>query len=125
MTISDKDVAPPGHVVTITADLSGKTLADVVRRLMQDVSWNEARELCRRGKVTLSGERVIDDARRVALGDVIVVTPNAPRLRANVLDESLIVHLDHDVVIVNKPVGVMSVPFDDADKNTLIDRVRM
>jgi 23S rRNA pseudouridine1911/1915/1917 synthase len=34
------------------------------------------------------------------------------------------VHLDAQLVVVNKPSGVLSVPFDDADKNTLIDRVR-
>jgi 23S rRNA pseudouridine1911/1915/1917 synthase len=114
-----------GHVMQITAELAGRTLADVVRKLREGTSWNEARELCRRGKVKRNGALATDAAQRVAEGDRIEVNPNAARLRANVLDASLLVHLDRDVVVVNKPVGLLSVPFEDDDKNTLIDRVRL
>jgi 23S rRNA pseudouridine1911/1915/1917 synthase len=105
-------------------DLAASTLAETVRHMLPGSSWNRARDLCKRGKVKRNGAVTSDAAVRVALGDRIEIDPHAKRLREHVLDESAIVHVDTDVVVVNKPAGVMSVPFDASDKNTLVDRVR-
>src|SRR3954447_2769671 len=128
-------MADTERVTLVADDLSGRTLADVVRRMRVGASWNEARELCKRGKVKRNGVIATDAAQRVAQGDAIELNENAPRLRANVLDETLLVYLDQDLVVVNKPVGLLSVPFrapqsgrgssEESEKNTLIDRVRL
>lgn len=112
------------HNLKVTQAAAERTLADTVRRMLPETSWNQARELCRRGKVRCNGEIERDAARRVQSGDEIAIDLHAPRLREHVLPESAIVHLDPDVVVVDKPAGVISVPYEPGDKNTLIDRVR-
>ena len=108
----------------VAEDLVAHTLADTVRRMLPGASWSQARELCKRGKVRRNGVVVSDAAQRVALGDQIEIDPQAKRLRENVLDENAVIHVDSDVVVVNKPADLLSVPFDATDKNTLVDRVR-
>ena len=105
-------------------DLATRTLAETVRRMLPGASWNRARDLCKRGKVRRNGVVTSDAALRVSVGDRIEIDPHARRLREHVLDENAIVHVDSDVVVVNKPAGVMSVPYEPSDKNTLVDRVR-
>ncbi len=116
------ELAPQEH--TVSAAQAGRTLAHVVRELMTELSWNKARELCQRGKVRVNGELVRDAAQRLSEGDQVEVVPNAPRVREHVLDESAVLYFDAQVVVVNKPAGLISVPFNDGDKNTLVDRVR-
>ncbi len=105
-------------------DLVTRTLADGVRHMLPNTSWNQARELCKRGKVRRNGVVANDAAERLSEGDRLEVDLHAKRLREHVLDDSAVVHVDTDLVVVNKPAGLMTVPFDPGDKNTLVDRVR-
>lgn len=111
--------------IAIDASRAGRTLADVVRQgQAEPCSWNRARELCKRGKVRRNGELETDATVRVQLGDRVSIHLQAPRVRQHVLDESLLVHIDAHVVVVSKPAGLLTVPFDASDKNTLADRLR-
>jgi 23S rRNA pseudouridine1911/1915/1917 synthase len=118
------ELAVSRHQLKITQEAAERTLADTVRRMLPETSWNQARELCRRGKVRRNGAIARDSALRVQCDDEIEIDLHAPRIREHVLPESAIVHLDPDVVVVDKPAGVLSVPYENGDKNTLIDRVR-
>jgi 23S rRNA pseudouridine1911/1915/1917 synthase len=113
------------YAVQISAEQAGCTLAHAVRALMPPpCSWAQARELCKRGKVRVNGKIINDAALRLSAGDAVEVDPHAKRMRENDLDASAIVYADAQLVVVNKPSGLLSVPFDNADKDTLIDRVR-
>ena len=104
---------------------AGRTLADVVRQgQAEPCSWSRARELCKRGKVRRNGELATDATVRVQLGDRISIDLEAPRVRQHVLDETALVYVDPHVVVVSKPAGLLTVPFDASDKNTLADRLR-
>jgi 23S rRNA pseudouridine1911/1915/1917 synthase len=74
--------------------------------------------------VTVDGQRCIDPASRVAPGAVVVVDEQGPRVRAGPLAESAIVHADRDLVIVDKPAGMLSVPDESGTKGTLADFTR-
>lgn len=111
-------------VIEIDQALAGQTLAAVVRAHVEGASWNRARELCQRGKVFVNGQRVIDAAVRLERGARVEIKLEAPRVSRGTLDASAIVYVDHDVVVVNKPVGMLSVPFEDTDRDTLIDQTR-
>lgn len=119
------EVYEPSEIV-VDAQSVGRTLADVVRRaLPEPCSWSRARELCKRGKVRRNGRLATDAAVRVSLGDRVRIDPAAPRVREHVLSEEAVVYVDPHVVVVNKPSGMLTVPFEPDDKNTLVDRLRL
>ena len=99
------------------------TVAAVVRERM-GVSWSRARRLCAEGRVLVDGERCLDPASRVLPGATVLVDPQAPRLRALPLPESAIVHCDRDVVVVDKPAGMLSVADTQGNNDTLVDYAR-
>ncbi|HEY6241777.1 MAG TPA: RluA family pseudouridine synthase [Burkholderiales bacterium] len=100
------------------------TVASIVRD-QTGVAWSRARDLCTEGRVTVNGQRCLDPALRVSPGAVVVVDERAPKLRSGTLPESAIVFLDRDVVVVDKPVGMLSIAYESGDKDTLVDRTRI
>jgi 23S rRNA pseudouridine1911/1915/1917 synthase len=100
------------------------TLAAIVRE-QKGVTWSRARALCTEGRVTVNGLRCVDPALRVAPGAEVVVDESAPKLRTGALPESAIVFFDRDLVVVDKPVGMLSNPYEPGDKDTLVDRTRI
>ncbi len=82
--------------------------------------WSRARKLCTDGRVTVNGERCLDPAARIAPDAVVVVDEHGPRLRAaGALPESAIVFFDRDLVVVDKPAGMLSVADEPGNKATL------
>lgn len=110
--------------VVVQVEREDLTLARVVREALSGISWNKARELCRSGRVQLNDTVARDPELRVTRGAEVRVDPTAPRQRRGVLPDEAIVHVDADVVVVNKPAGIMSVPFEEGDRDTLIDLTR-
>jgi 23S rRNA pseudouridine1911/1915/1917 synthase len=99
------------------------TVAAVVRK-QTGVAWSRARGLCAEGRVTVNGQRCLDAASRVSPGAVVVVDERAPKLRTGPLGESAIVFYDRDVVVVDKPVGMLSVADESGNKDTLANCTR-
>ena len=87
-------------------------------------AWSRARDLCTEGRVTVNGERCLDSALRVPPGAVVIVDERAPRLRRGSLPESAIAYFDRDLVVVDKPPGMLSVAYEPGDKDTLVDCTR-
>ena len=88
------------------------------------VAWSRARELCTQGRVTVNGERCLDPALRVSPGAAVVVDERAPKRGIDALPQSAIVFSDRDVVVVDKPAGMLSIPYEPGDKDTLVDCTR-
>src|SRR6202171_1782151 len=99
------------------------TVAAVVRQQTR-VAWSRARRLCTEGRVTVNGERCLDPASRVVPGTVVAVDQWAPKLRTGPLAESAIVFYDRDVVVVDKPVGMLSIADEPGNKETIVDYTR-
>lgn len=118
------DATPRSTVVR--EDQHDATLAAVVRELYPGISWSKARELVGAGKVKLGGELCIEPATRVRMGAKIEVEPTAMRRRVPSLELDALVYVDDDVVVVRKPAGLLTVPFDGEDeRDTLIERTRL
>ena len=109
---------------TVKVERADLELARVVREANEGLSWNKARDLCRSGRVRVNGQVMLDPATRLCAGDDVSFAPTAPKLRKGALPADSIVHADADVVVVNKPAGIMSVPFEHGDRDTLIDITR-
>ena len=100
------------------------TLAAVVRE-RTGVSWSRARSLCAQGRVTVDGTRCLDPAARVAPDAVVVVSEHGPRLDKSPLARDAIVFFDRDLVVVDKPPGMLSVADEPGNRETLAEHARM
>jgi 23S rRNA pseudouridine1911/1915/1917 synthase len=153
-----------------------------VRQLAPGTSWEQARELCRSGRVLVDGEVVTDPvwrmprtslatpattAARTAPAGAAPAEPASPRIElvrmaaarrtpeaardgeaewegepredgaaaAARLDtglaarpparQHLVVYADADVVVVRKPAGILTVPFERGDRDTLLALARV
>ena len=101
------------------------TLAAVVRGRL-GLAWNAARDVCRKGKVNIGGALALDPAVRVERGQAVTVRPDAPGDAARRRREAAarIVFEDAHVVVIDKPSGVSSVPWERGERGTAIDLVR-
>jgi 23S rRNA pseudouridine1911/1915/1917 synthase len=100
------------NTVVVSEAQHEATLAAVVRELMGNLPWSKARALIESGRVQVGSELQFNPAERVAAGSVVTVNPTARRRIAPVLERERLVHVDRDVVVVRKPAGLVSVPFE-------------
>ncbi|HUP96692.1 MAG TPA: RluA family pseudouridine synthase [Usitatibacter sp.] len=99
------------------------TLAARVRE-EAGVSWSRARTLCAEGRVTVDGERRTDAAMRVEPGSIVAVDRHAPKLETGPLSKSAIVYSDSDLVVVDKPAGMLTVADEEGTTDTLANHTR-
>lgn len=96
----------------------GTTLAAFLRARHADLSWSKAKEIGASGRVLVDGESTSDPALRLLKGARIELLDEG----SGPLADDGIRHLDSDVVVVVKPAGVLTVPFEDGDRDTLWHR---
>jgi 23S rRNA pseudouridine1911/1915/1917 synthase len=93
-------------------------------RSLLSVSWERARDWIRAGKVTVGGVPVLEVTARVRTGDAIAFDAHARRPGRGALRASEVLHADSQIIVVAKPSGVSTVPFDASEIDTLESRVR-
>ena len=100
-------------------ELAGKSLAAGVRVLCT-ISWARAKDWIEAGKLRVEGELCTDGRRPLRLGETVELELNARRPRP-LLDRvaAAIVHVDEHLVVIAKPPGISTVPFEDGDRDTL------
>ncbi len=97
---------------------------DRVVRALYGASWGRARALIATGKVRVDGTVTLEATARVVTGAEIAIDPQAARRRDPELADSQVVHCDAQVIVVAKPAGVSTIPYDEGDTDTLDARVR-
>jgi 23S rRNA pseudouridine1911/1915/1917 synthase len=86
----------------------------------ETMSWGEARKLVERGKVFVDDQQTTDGLRRLRTGQEIHLEHRAPRLdTVQRLPDDAIVFLDNHLVVVFKPAGLSTVPFDGSPGGSL------
>jgi 23S rRNA pseudouridine1911/1915/1917 synthase len=111
--------APGDASGEVTPAQDGQTVAAVVRALMGGVPWSRARKLCHEGRVQVDGRPVADSAQRVHRGQAIAVRSTGARPRD---PEIHLRYVDPDLVVVDKPAGLVTVPFEPEERDTLVHR---
>ena len=107
---------------TVEGDEAGLTLAALARRHRLADTWSEARRLIERGKLFVDGRCVTDPAERPRDGAEVELRAAA---RVPVpLPAGEIVFEDSQLVILDKPAGVSSVPYEARETGTAMDLVR-
>jgi len=101
----------------------GATIAAALRRQLPGESWAQVRKLCATGKVFVDDERALDPARRVRAGQRVSLDRAAPRPDPTPPGFRLVFE-DRHLIVVDKPSGVSSVPYDRKETGTAMDLVR-
>lgn len=97
-----------------------KPLDRWLRELLPDKSWNEVRRLARTGKIFIDGAVRLDPTELIPAGGELELRQNAPRAtRTPSLPRSAVLYVDAQVVVVQKPSGVSTVPYDENERGTL------
>ena len=89
-------------------DAPAPTLAAIVRE-RTGLPWSRARQLCEDGRVTVDGEPCLDPAARVPREAAVVIRAAAPKAGRGPLSRESVLFFDRDVVVVDKPAGMLSV----------------
>ncbi len=113
----------PAQTFELDATDAGVTLAAALRRRLAGESWSDVRALCTTGKVSLDGERALDPAARVSAGQRIELRPNAPKPHT-VPAGFRIAFEDAHLVVIEKPSGITSVPYERKETGTALDLIR-
>jgi 23S rRNA pseudouridine1911/1915/1917 synthase len=98
-----------------------RRLDRVLRELHPETSWNALRRLIATGKVSVAGVTVSDPGAIVAGGALIEIRMAAPRRTESspALPACALVHVDAQIVVVDKPAGTSTVPFTDSESDSL------
>jgi 23S rRNA pseudouridine1911/1915/1917 synthase len=91
----------------VAPDLAGQTLAAIVRQRVPGASWSQVRKQIEWSAVRVNGVVCLDGARRLKAGDIVEVGLPA-RKRTDLADRIRLLHVDHHLVVIDKPSGLMS-----------------
>lgn len=110
---SPRKTAPSAATGVVAPELDGAPVDAVVRSVF-GLSWGRARDLVQRGKITVDGRVVSSATARVRAGATVGIDLAArdPRAAKEELAPEAIVHVDAHIVVVDKPSGISTVPFD-------------
>ena len=108
--------------VSWTVDVAGVTLTAFVKA-RTDVANSVAKRQIASGKVFVDGTCVTEIDYRLRAGQVVALQANAPRPH-DPEREGVLVFDDAHVVVIDKPSGVNSVPYEDRETGTAMDLIR-
>jgi 23S rRNA pseudouridine1911/1915/1917 synthase len=108
--------------VSWTVDEPGVTVAALVKARTGE-PWSKVKQWVTTGKVFVDGAVVVAVDHRLAAGQTVELRMAAPRPR-DPRREAVIVHDDPHVVVIDKPAGVSSVPYEERETGTAMDLVR-
>jgi 23S rRNA pseudouridine1911/1915/1917 synthase len=103
----------------------GCTLASALRATLPGRSWSDLRHLCASGKIYVNGERELNAARRLAGGETVAWNLAAPDPRRTASPPGFrIVYEDGHLIVIEKPEGISSVPYERKERGTALDLIR-
>ena len=105
-----------------TVEQAGVTLASFVKA-QTNVPNSVAKKQIETGKVFVDGTCITEVAHRLSPGQQVEVRINAPRPR-DPEREGVLVYDDAHVVVIDKPSGINSVPYEERETGTAMDLIR-
>jgi len=108
---------------TVTAPDDGARLAGFLRRHAGGQPWTQLKRWIASGKVFVDGVVETSAGRVLPAGARVELRSAAPRPR-DPAREVRIVHEDAHVVVIDKPAGVSSVPWEKREAGTAMDLIR-
>lgn len=105
-----------------TVDQTGMTIAAFIK-VRANVAWSVAKRHVATGKVFVDGAVVTTVDHRLSVGQQVELKMAAPRPR-DATREGVLVYDDAHVVVIDKPAGISSVPYEERENGTAMDLVR-
>jgi 23S rRNA pseudouridine1911/1915/1917 synthase len=105
----------------------GLALAKFLKTHLAEQPWRVVKDAIASGKVTVNGQQVTDPGVRLTSGQAVSLNMSAPRLNtpAAIVRQSVrVVFEDPSIIVVDKPSGLSSVPYDGEIMDTVVDSVR-
>jgi 23S rRNA pseudouridine1911/1915/1917 synthase len=112
-----------GTAFEVAREDAGQALAAYLRVRLPGKSWNDIKRMVATGKIFVDGVRQLGPELRVRAGMLVELRMAAPRPR-EAKSEVRIVFEDAHVVVIDKPAGVSSVPYEARETGTALDLVR-
>jgi 23S rRNA pseudouridine1911/1915/1917 synthase len=85
------------------------------------LSRRAAQDAVRNGRIDVAGDHCDEPGREVEPGTPIEFFPNRPKART-VASRLRVLHQDRHVLVVDKPAGLLTLPTQAGERDTLIDR---
>ncbi len=101
-----KLMSPSTSQFRITTDTAGAVLS-ALRKHTDGLTWSAARKHLQGCRIAVNGILCVDEGRRVMAGDVVELRTRALPPPPNDEDVRILV-IDQDVVVVDKPAGMLS-----------------
>jgi 23S rRNA pseudouridine1911/1915/1917 synthase len=98
----------PPETIVVAAEQDGLTLAALMRQRLTGQSWNQVRRLIETRHARVGGDLCLDPARRVHAGETVELLAR-PAARPQQPEQVVVRHLDHELVVVEKPSGICTV----------------
>ncbi len=112
-------IDPKTKTFTTAPDHQGQRLDAVLRGLLAE-PWSRVRRYIDTGKVFVDGRACCDQGHPLSAGQTLVLQPDAPRPPARKsFSSDWIRYTDNHVIVVDKPAGVSTVPFNRQDSNDI------
>jgi 23S rRNA pseudouridine1911/1915/1917 synthase len=105
-----------------TVDQPGLTVAAFIKA-RAEIAWSVAKRNVTTGKVFVDGAVVTEVDHRLAVGQQVELRMAAPRPR-DPDREGVLVYDDAHVVVIDKPAGINSVPYEERETGTAMDLIR-
>jgi 23S rRNA pseudouridine1911/1915/1917 synthase len=110
--------------VTCPSEMPPLPLDRILREAFDGMSWSRCRAWIENGKVSVDNEVVRDNRRLIRGGSAIRVDPAARKPQSHLAQSVRLVYWDSQIVVVDKPSGISTVPFDANEKDTLDEFAR-
>jgi 23S rRNA pseudouridine1911/1915/1917 synthase len=107
----------------VTADDAGLRLDQIIPRHVDGLSRRKARAVIDLGGVFVDRARVKVAGRLLRAGQVVEVVIGGALDRPATTLEPLIVHLDDQIIVVDKPAGLVTAPTPESDRGDLLDQL--
>ena len=98
---------------------------DKAAKMLFDVPWSTVRSWIEKGKISLNGQVHTNADTKVAIGNTLCFSPDAPPVRdKSAFDPKCIVYQDKHLIVATKPADILTVPYDSGDTHTFDNQLR-
>ena len=107
----------------VNSDMTGKRLDVVLSACLEEISRSYVQKLIEGGSVTVNGDFCTEKKRKLKEGDTVVIEIPEPE-KLEVLPEDIplqVVYEDADVIVVDKPAGMVVHPANGNHTGTLVN----